>query len=291
MSKISGNGHIDHQPVGIDWEEVNKRNAAQGVPLAQVQSTVQILVSSAACGVGDHHHASPPPSAHEISDAAGAIAHYMKDEHVKKLDIRDLYELSKDNSAPKEAREAAKFMLANPDVYKKIEDSAAGCADGVASIKNFKRAVVEAEVASAAGAIADYMKHEATQCKHSAKKLDVGDLRDLAKDTSAPKEVREAAEFFLEHPKAFKKLVDGADGHKDGFATRINFQQAAETFASESHAVAATIGYSPSGPAVAMIAELLDKTGEHQDNKNVSHSLDGPSIAMTAINAMGSAAS
>ncbi len=117
-------------------------------------------VPMAAGAVGMHHHVpmaadavgmrSKGPHAGEVAESARAIDKYMGSKGLEKLDVGDLYKLATDESAPKDARKAAKFFLAHPKEYQKIETLDSAHADGISGRGNFHKA-------AAAGALAAVM--------------------------------------------------------------------------------------------------------------------------------------
>ncbi|WP_425258762.1 hypothetical protein ACPOLB_24960 [Rubrivivax sp. RP6-9] len=169
---------------------------------------------------------------------AGTLGAYMRDKGIKTLDVNQLYNLSnnKGGKVPEDVQQAAKFMLQNPDIYKKIETSDVAGADGISGVANFDKAaqgltkfdqpigIARPTVApmpqpnlaerakDEAGALAAYMN------ANGMKKLDVNQLYNLSnnKGGNVPPDVQQAAKFMLQHPAIYKKIetadVKGADG-------------------------------------------------------------------------------
>jgi hypothetical protein len=79
------------------------------------------------------------PSNEDVQSASGALAAFMHENGIKKLDPGKLYELAEDPPAgtPQTVSQAAKFMLQNPDIYKKIETHDVQGADGKSGVENF----------------------------------------------------------------------------------------------------------------------------------------------------------
>ncbi len=164
---------------------------------------------------------------------AGTLGAYMRDKGIKTLDVNQLYNLSnnKGGKVPEDVQQAAKFMLQNPDIYKRIETSDVAGADGISGVANFDKAAQgltkfepRATISSSprqnlaeraedeAGALAAYMN------ANGLKKLDVNQLYNLGNNKSGnvPPDVQQAAKFMLQHPEIYKKIetadVKGADG-------------------------------------------------------------------------------
>ena len=104
-------------------------------------------------GAGVTNESGPPAAA--VASAAHAMDKYMGAKHLKKVDVGDLYKLSTDASAPKAAREAAKFFLAHPKAYEKIETSDVAGADGISGRANFHKAAGSRALVSPAPAKAE----------------------------------------------------------------------------------------------------------------------------------------
>ena len=73
---------------------------------------------------------------------AGTLAAYMNANGLKVIDVNQLYNLSnnKGGSVPPDVQQAAKFMLQNPEIYKKIETSDVAGADGISGVGNLNKA-------------------------------------------------------------------------------------------------------------------------------------------------------
>jgi hypothetical protein len=80
------------------------------------------------------------PSAMTGQDAAGALGGYMHEKGMDTMDPNGLYKLANDKSAPPDVQNAAKFMLANPDQWAKVETNDVKGKDGLSSVANLDTA-------------------------------------------------------------------------------------------------------------------------------------------------------
>ena len=71
--------------------------------------------------------------------ASGAVAAYMHEQGIKKVDPDQLYQIAYNpkKGTPSEVSAAAKFMLANPDTFNKIETHDVKGSDGISGTANF----------------------------------------------------------------------------------------------------------------------------------------------------------
>ncbi|TKC77973.1 hypothetical protein FAZ69_32365 [Trinickia terrae] len=73
-------------------------------------------------------------------NASGVLAAYMGSSNTGTLDPNAMYKLAEnaDGNTPQTVQQAAKFMLANPDTYQKIETHDVGGTDGISGAGNFQ---------------------------------------------------------------------------------------------------------------------------------------------------------
>ena len=71
--------------------------------------------------------------------ASGAVAAYMHEQGIQKVDPDQLYQIAYNpkKGTPSEVSAAAKFMLANPDTFNKIETHDVKGSDGISGAANF----------------------------------------------------------------------------------------------------------------------------------------------------------
>lgn len=167
--------------------------------------------------------------------ASGALAAYMHEHQINTLDPDQLYQLAFHPAAgtPPEVSQAAKFMLANPETFNKIETHDVAGSDGIAGVNDFDWAAQGGLSASAdahagasadqqpafaggdmgaAGALAAFM-HE-----HAIGVVTPNRLYRIAFNPAAgtPPAVSLAAKFMLSRPSTFNKEethdVAGSDG-------------------------------------------------------------------------------
>ncbi|RIV44710.1 hypothetical protein D2W70_29030, partial [Burkholderia pseudomallei] len=72
--------------------------------------------------------------------AAGALGSYMSQNGISTVDPNRLYQLAMNppSGTPEDVSKAAKFMLADPDVFRQLETHDAAGADGISGVANFQ---------------------------------------------------------------------------------------------------------------------------------------------------------
>lgn len=189
----------------------------------------------------------PGPVGPSLSDqaekAAGALGAYMHSTGTKTMDPNKLYALMNDKSGKisPEVQQAAGFMLAHPNVYKKIETNDVKGADGISGAGNFDQAAqglidvtprrvhgaptapLEDRAEKAAGTLAAYMQSEGKTA------IDVNDLYALSNNAGGkvPPDVRQAARLLLANPEIYKKIETNDVAGADGICGLGNLQNAA----------------------------------------------------------------
>jgi hypothetical protein len=81
-----------------------------------------------------------PQSGMTAQSASGALAGYMHEKGMGAMNMNDIYKLANDKSAPPQVREAAKFMMAHPEQFAKIETNDVKGRDGISGVQNFDAA-------------------------------------------------------------------------------------------------------------------------------------------------------
>ena len=197
--------------------------------------------------------------------AAGAIASFMHEHGMKTVDPDELYQIAyhPKKGTPPGVSTAAKFMLANPDTYNRIETHDVKGSDGISGVANFdwaaegglgaasnKGGAKQSEAApkeapkaapeaapkaatgesaqlnaqSASGAVAAYMHEQGIQ------KVDPDQLYQIAYNPKkgTPSEVSAAAKFMLANPDTFNKIETHDVKGSDGISGAANFDWAAQ---------------------------------------------------------------
>ncbi len=129
--------------------------AKEPVQLTTTQSTVATLASVGAAGLGEPEDATPVPAATDVVVASSALYRYEVDQSLASVNFSDLQKLSVDSSAPAAARDAARFMLANPEVHETTEIGGVVGAQGAADHATFR-------LADGQGAVTIVHTHTAT---------------------------------------------------------------------------------------------------------------------------------
>ncbi|MFG7106327.1 hypothetical protein ACGYWM_16610 [Burkholderia pseudomallei] len=109
-SQIAG---LDQQIMGLLRQQLQKRDGGTG---------------------GGAHDAMTAQS------AAGALGSYMSQNGISTVDPNRLYQLAMNppSGTPEDVSKAAKFMLADPDVFRQLETHDAAGADGISGVANFQ---------------------------------------------------------------------------------------------------------------------------------------------------------
>ena len=253
------------------------QEAAKTIHLELVQESVSQLAATALAektdpsrmergphhkhrGVEEHHHhhaktATGDVHQHgrhtgEVADAARAMDNYMGSKGLKKVDVGDLYKLSIDESAPKEARKAANFFLAHPKEFKKIETLDCAHADGIAGRGNFQMAAGRGAAAVAVAAKADIASIKALEGEVTA----VSALARPSHQSSL-----DAAEAVLKKMEVPSYMPTPAE-----FAAVMAYKTAAEDKSSGNQVTAVSGGLASSAAAIAGAAGLASAMGAAQ---------------------------
>ncbi|CAJ5069524.1 Uncharacterised protein [Burkholderia pseudomallei] len=239
-SQIAG---LDQQIMGLLRQQLQKRDGGTG---------------------GGAHDAMTAQS------AAGALGSYMSQNGISTVDPNRLYQLAMNppSGTPEDVSKAAKFMLANPDVFRQLETHDVAGADGISGVANFQwaaqggldsssaaqsgdtgstaNAELGGKAESSGGADAaggDAQINDAPMTAQSAagalgsymsqngiSTVDPDKLYQLAMNPSSgtPEDVSKAAKFMLDHPDIFRKLETHDVAGADGISGVGNFQWAAQ---------------------------------------------------------------
>ncbi|MDA8455658.1 hypothetical protein M4R22_12870 [Acidovorax sp. GBBC 3334] len=181
-------------------------------------------------------------AAAQTRQAAGTLAKYMRQNGIETLTPNQLYALTTNASGdtPQEVSEAAEFMLANPDIYGRLETRDAPGSDGIAGAPNFDfaaRGGLDAEVSgesadnaipmdkqTASDALANFMH------QNREDRMDPDRLYQLAmrpnSDTSPA--VSAAAKFMLRNPGTYRAIETHDVAGADGISGAGNFEASAQ---------------------------------------------------------------
>ncbi|NRD81949.1 hypothetical protein FG484_04190 [Burkholderia pseudomallei] len=216
---------------------------------------------------GDAQGEAAPMSA---QSAAGALGSYMSQNGISTVDPNRLYQLAMNppSGTPEDVSKAAKFMLANPDVFRQLETHDVAGADGISGVANFQwaaqggldsssaaqsgdtgstaNAELGGKAESSGGADAaggDAQINDAPMSAQSAagalgsymsqngiSTVDPNRLYQLAMNppSGTPEDVSKAAKFMLADPDVFRQLETHDAAGADGISGVANFQWAAQ---------------------------------------------------------------
>ncbi|CAM4007597.1 hypothetical protein [Bordetella muralis] len=184
-----------------------------------------------------------------LQSASGAIAGHMRETGKDAVDMNDLYKMASDSSLPETVRDAAKFMLQNPDQYSQLETHDVAGVDGKSGVGNFDAAAQGLIGGSGGNGIGQQSGMGMGQPQgvggfgspsgfgsgidqgqgmtpqsaagalagymnqHDISSMDPNELYKLAmnKDGNVPPMVQEAARTMLANPEALQNMA-GADG-------------------------------------------------------------------------------
>jgi hypothetical protein len=233
---------------------------------AQTMAAMQQCIASASSGA---LRQSPGPDlAAQGQEAAGKIGAYMHDNKMAKCDVNDLYKMANNEGGkvPPDVQDAAKFMLSNPEIYKKIETADVKGADGISGINNFDKAAQglidlksPSQPPSHPMPMASIMPvptrpdlgiglpggAEPSQAKQGQEaagtlaaymrdngmnKVDANDLYKIANNEGGkvPPDVQDAAKFLLANPDVYKKIETADVKGADGISGTGNLNKAAQ---------------------------------------------------------------
>ncbi len=233
--------------------------------------------------------------------ASGTIAAYM---HMNNIEVIDANQLSKwtnnaDGNTPPEVQLAAKFMLANPGVYSKIEKNDNPDADGISGVHNFDQAALgklnfgnptaresgsPEQAQEASGVLNKYMQSKNMDA------VDVNGLYALAinKDGNVPEDAQKAALFMLENPSVYVKIETSDVPNIDGISGRWNFEEFSkvkgDSAAQTSDAAGILVGFMDGKYSQLTMDQLKNLAGNKEGNipPNVQQAakfmLDNPEI-------------
>lgn len=201
--------------------------------------------------------------AQQGKNAAGTLAAYMRTDNISAVDMNKVYAIANnsDCETSQDVRDAAAFMLKNPDMYRTIETNDVAGVDGISGLGNFENMAMgkikldepsgstpsgqrltqkdkndlsipvvapkltfEQEAAAAAGTLAAYAR------TNNKELLDPNMLYSLTinADKKATKEVQQAASFMLTHPDTFKRIETSQWSVVDGRASTEDLNRAAQ---------------------------------------------------------------
>jgi hypothetical protein len=223
-----------------------------------LQMLQQVFAEEGANGAGSIDSGVQPDSGMTAQGAAGALAAYMHQHGIGSLDPNKLYQMAYSPAAgtPSDVSEAAKFMLANPDVFNQIETHDVAGSDGIAGVNDFDWAAqgglsdasdtgdassagdaafldanatigdagASLDAQSASGALGAYL-HE-----QGIRKLDPNQLYQIAYNPASgtPSEVSAAAKFMLSNPDTYNRIETHDVAGSDGISGVSNFDWAAQ---------------------------------------------------------------
>ena len=212
------------------------------------KQTEQVLYSNQAAATGVSVPR-PAPTGGEVATAAGTLAKYQSDNGIQLMNVNDVYQLSRNPNVSLEVRNAAKFMVENPDIYRDIEVKGKATPDQVNSVGEMQQTARElagdtkpyvpkstspaidatptqANVATAANALVQHMKDTGVE------ELNATDLNKLAYDPAVSEDVRKAAKFMLQNTDVYAALeAQSAAAGPRSAPTRGDVATAASTLA------------------------------------------------------------
>ena len=202
------------------FNDLSTLMAGNSAQMAKQTDQVLYANQAAATGVSVPR---PAPTGGEVATAAGTLAKYQSDNGITLMNVNDVYELSRNPNVSPEVRNAAKFMVENPDIYRDIEVKGKATPDQVNSVGEMQQTARElagdtkpyvpkstspaidatptqANVATAANSLVQHMKDTGVE------ELNATDLNKLAYDPTVSEDVRKAAKFMLQNTDVYAAL-------------------------------------------------------------------------------------
>ncbi len=247
--------------------ETNDIAGADGISArANFDKAAQGLVAFNQPAAGTPAAASKLNLAQQTKNASGTLAAYMRTDNIGSVDMNQLYAIANnsDRQTTDDVRNAAAFMLKNPDAYRTIETNDVGGVDGISGLSNFEnmamgkiklaessssastavpdkkivqqtKTSVDTSVAAPPLTVAQEGKRAAGTLAAYARSNNV-DLVDpnmlysltMNTDKKASKDVQKAASFMLTHPDTFKTIETSMWSVVDGRASAEDFNRAAQ---------------------------------------------------------------
>jgi hypothetical protein len=233
---------------------------------ANFDKAAQGLVSFNQPAAGSPAAASKLNLAQQTKNASGTLAAYMRTDNIGSVDMNELYAIANnsDRKTSDDVRNAAAFMLKNPDSYRTIETNDVGGVDGISGLSNFENMAMgkiklaqssdsastvtpnpklvqwsktsidtsaaqpklnsSQEAKNAAGTLAAYVR------SNNVDLVDPNMLYTLTvnADKKVSKDVQKAASFMLTHPDTFKTIETSMWSVVDGRASAEDFNRAAQ---------------------------------------------------------------
>jgi tellurite resistance-related uncharacterized protein len=247
------------------WERIETLDDPHADGLSSVRN-LDIAAQGRVPGVGCGEHAgsvrtAPSHSARGAEgggemmspgEASGAVAGFMRQMGMDKMDPKGLYLISTDPNAPPHVRDAAASLLAQPQAWKRIETLDDPNSDGKSGLQNLDMAAQgrvpgldgrersgsvppnsaysahgaegsgeRMPPAEASGAVAGFMRQMGMD------KMDPKGLYLISTDPNAPPHVRDAAASLLAQPQAWKRIETLDDPRSDGLSSLQNLDRAA----------------------------------------------------------------
>ena len=216
-----------------------------------------------AAGTATATAASKLSLAQQGKNASGTLAAYMRTDNISAVDMNKVYAIANNSNCKtsKDVRDAAAFMLKNPDMYRTIETNDVAGVDGISGLGNFENMAMgkikfdessrstplvqqmtqkdkysffipvvapkltfDQQAAAAAGTLAAYAR------TNNKELVDPNMLYSLTAnaDKKMTKEVQQAAWFLLTHPDTFKRIETSQWSVVDGRASTADLNRAAQ---------------------------------------------------------------
>jgi hypothetical protein len=254
-------------PAAYKAIETNDIAGADGISArANFDKAAQGLVEFNQPAAGKPAAASKLNLAQQTKNASGTLAAYMRADNIGSVDMNQLYAIANnsDRQTSDDVRNAAAFMLKNPDAYRTIETNDVGGVDGISGLSNFEnmamgkiklaessstasttvpdkkivkqtKSSVDTSVAAPALSLAQEGKRAAGTLAAYVRSNNV-DLVDpnmlytltMNADKKASKDVQKAASFILTRPDTFKAIETSIWSVVDGRASAEDLNRAAQ---------------------------------------------------------------
>ncbi len=146
-----------------------------------------------------------------------------------KEDLKTIANKKNNKGLPQNLKDAAKYLLDNEAVFNQIDSECNGETDGLISMEDLKKYFGEMSIKEAAQVLLDHIRTLDTADPEGAKKDDKfgkNDLKSIANDKNAIKELKKAANLFLKNQSAYNIIDSALNGKVDGNVVKGDLEKA-----------------------------------------------------------------